>query len=81
MAPWCVARCTPYFDTQLHGILPWADINRNCNIFFVGVHLYIENMNSQVCHSETPVRIKHIWCVSTTILFFDIDGFFMSYSG
>ena len=23
-----------YFDTQLHGILPWADINRNRNIFF-----------------------------------------------
>ena len=30
----CIARCTPYFDTKLHRILPWADINRNCNIFF-----------------------------------------------
>ena len=27
-------RCTFYFDTQLHGILPWADIDRNGNIFF-----------------------------------------------
>ena len=32
-ASWCVARCTLYFDTHLHGILPWADINRNGNIF------------------------------------------------
>ena len=31
--PWCIARCTLYFDTQLHGILSWADINRNGNIF------------------------------------------------
>ncbi len=39
-APWCIARCTPYFDTQLHGILPWADINRNYNIFFVSQSAY-----------------------------------------
>ncbi len=32
-APWCVARFTLYFDTQLHGILLWADIDRNGNIF------------------------------------------------
>ncbi len=25
--------CTKYFDTKLHGILPWADINGNCNSF------------------------------------------------
>ncbi len=24
---------TRYFGTKLHGILPWADINRNCNTF------------------------------------------------
>ncbi len=30
----CITRYTLYFDTQLHGILPWADINRNGNIFF-----------------------------------------------
>ncbi len=23
-----------YFDTKLHGILPWADINGNGNTFF-----------------------------------------------
>ncbi len=34
-ALWCIARCTQYFDTKLHGILPWADINRNGNIFFL----------------------------------------------
>ncbi len=34
-APWCIARCTLYFDTELHGILPWADINRNGNIFLI----------------------------------------------
>ncbi len=34
-APWCTARCTRYFDTKLHGILPWADINRHCNTFFL----------------------------------------------
>ena len=33
-APWCTTRCTQYFDTELLGILPWADINGNCNIFF-----------------------------------------------
>ncbi len=33
-APWCTTRCTPYFDTQMYGILQWADINRNYNIFF-----------------------------------------------
>ncbi len=32
-APWCAARYTRYFDTKLHWILPWADINRNCNTF------------------------------------------------
>ena len=26
-------RCTPYYDTQFCGILPWADIIRNWNIF------------------------------------------------
>ena len=30
---WRMARCTRYFGTQLHGILPWADINSNGNIF------------------------------------------------
>ena len=34
-------RCTQYFDTKLHGILPWADINRNCNTFFMHLHLSI----------------------------------------
>ncbi len=24
---------TRYFDTKLHWMLPWADINRNCNTF------------------------------------------------
>ncbi len=33
-APLCTTRYTRYFDTKLHGILPWADINRNCNTFF-----------------------------------------------
>ncbi len=33
-APWCITRCALYFDTQLDWILPWADINRNGNIFF-----------------------------------------------
>ncbi len=32
-APWCTARCTRYFDIKLNGILPWADINRNCSTF------------------------------------------------
>ncbi len=27
--------CTRYFDTKLHGILPWANINRNYNTFFL----------------------------------------------
>ncbi len=35
--PWCIASCTAYFDTQLRWIMPWADINRNCNIFFCQV--------------------------------------------
>ncbi len=26
-------QCTLYFDSQLHGILPWADISRNWNTF------------------------------------------------
>ena len=30
-APWCIARLYLFIDTQLHGILPWADINRNGN--------------------------------------------------
>ena len=32
--PWCITRCTLYFDTQLNGILLWADINRNRTIYF-----------------------------------------------
>ncbi len=38
----CTARCTQYFDTKLHGILPWADINRNCNTFldWKQIHAY-----------------------------------------
>ncbi len=31
--PWCTTRYTQYFDTKLHGILRWADINRNFNTF------------------------------------------------
>ncbi len=27
------ARCNLYFDTQMHGLLPWADIDRKGNIF------------------------------------------------
>ncbi len=34
-ALWWTAMCTRYFDTKLHGILPWADINRNCNTFLL----------------------------------------------
>ena len=33
--PWCVEWCYLYFDTQSRWILPWADINRNCNIFLL----------------------------------------------
>ncbi len=34
----CIARCTRYFGTKLHGILPRADINRNCNTFFTKMY-------------------------------------------
>ncbi len=38
---WCVTWYYLSFDRQLHGILPWADINRNCNIFFKSSKIYI----------------------------------------
>ena len=35
-----LSRCTQYFDAQLHGILPWANISRNGNIFFHKLSVY-----------------------------------------
>ncbi len=41
---YCIARCTRYFDTQLHGILPWSDINRNGNILFLHFVFYFTKL-------------------------------------
>ncbi len=63
-APWCTVRCTQYFDTKLHGILPWAYIIGNCNTFFMNSWSVVRQ-RSQICKYGYVLQAKPGVGVST----------------
>ncbi len=79
-SPWCTATCIRYFDTKLHGILPWADINRNCNTFLVKEyqtwHSFPESVKNftYLCQDDLWSKtVWHIWMASGLGLFHGIQ--------